>query len=267
MAATAAQSGESERTGPLASRWSLGGLLQGLGLGIGLVAMIGGFVLLAVQYRPYSVPTDSMEPAIPAGSTVLAHPVKPADIGRGDIVIFNDPLWEGSNLVKRVVAVGGDTVACCASGGRITVNGHPVTEPYLDKSGVDLGGTLLGGAGTGTLLPQTRFSEVVPAGRLFLLGDNRAVSQDSRVHLTIAGGTVAASEVAARVEGIAWPLGHAGTIPRTSAFDALPGRDASAHGPLAAEFWAVVGGAVLVLLTAALGTFGGLARRLRRHRE
>jgi signal peptidase I len=254
MAATATQSGKGERSGSRAARWSLGGILQGVGITVGLVAMIGGFVLLAVQYRPYSVPTDSMEPTIAAGSTVLAHPVKPADIGRGDIVIFNDPLWEGSDLVKRVVAIGGDTVACCDSSGRITVNGHPVTEPYLAK-----------GATGGLALPSV-FSEVVPAGRLFMLGDNREVSQDSRVHLTIDGGTVAAGQVLARVEGIAWPLGHAGTIPRTSAFDAVPGKDASAHGPLAPEFYAVVGGAALVLLTAGLGTFGGLVRRLRGRR-
>lgn len=249
MAATATQSGRGERSGPRAARWSLGGVLQGLGTAVGLVAMIGGFALLAVQYRPYSVPTDSMEPTIAAGSTVLAHPVKPADIGRGDIVIFNDPLWEGSNLVKRVVAVGGDTVACCDSDGRITVNGHPITEPYLTP------------AGSTDPVPEISFNEVVPTGRLFLLGDNRAVSQDSRLHLTVDGGTVPATEVKARVEGIAWPLGSAGTIPRTSAFDALPGRDASPHGPLAPEFWAVVGGAALVLLTAAMGTFGGLVRR------
>ncbi|MBC3844125.1 signal peptidase I [Streptacidiphilus sp. 4-A2] len=254
MTATSTRSDQSGQEQPRRRRPSLGGLLQGLGITVGLIAMIGGFVLLAVQYRPYSVPTNSMEPTIAAGDTVLAHPVKPADIGRGDIVIFNDPLWEGSDLVKRVVAVGGDTVACCDSSGRITVDGHPVTEPYLQQ------------ANQATLLGQSRFSVLVPKGRLFLLGDNRPVSQDSRVHLNIDDGTVAADQVVARVEGIAWPLGQAGTVPRTNAFDALPGPDATAHGPLAPAVWATVGGAVLVLLTAALGTFGGLARRLRRRR-
>jgi signal peptidase I len=260
MAATATQSGRNERdpggggSGRAPRRWSPGTILQGLGITVGLVAMIGGFVLLAVQYRPYSVPTTSMAPTIAAGDTVLAHPVKPADIGRGDVVIFNDPLWEGSDIVKRVVAVGGDTVACCDSSGRITVNGHPVTEPYAASAGL-----------TGPT-SQMNFSAVVPKGRLFLLGDNRAVSQDSRFHLSIADGTVAASQVVARVEGIAWPLGDARTIPRTSAFDALPGADATAHGPLVAEVWAVLGGAALVLVTAALGTFGGLVRRLRGRR-
>ncbi|QMU72326.1 signal peptidase I [Streptacidiphilus sp. P02-A3a] len=258
MAATATRSGRDERhpggRKPGRRDWSAGAILQGVGITVGLIAMVAGFVLLAVQYRPYSVPTDSMAPTVAPGDTVLAHPVKPADIGRGDVVIFNDPLWEGSDLVKRVVAIGGDTVACCDSSGRITVNGHPITEPYLEKSG------------SGPQLGQDRFSVRVPQGRLFLLGDNRAVSQDSRVHLTLDDGTVAANQVVARVEGVAWPLGDARTIARTSAFDALPGQDATAHLPLAAEVWSVLGGAALVLFTAALGTFGGLVRRLRGRR-
>jgi signal peptidase I len=246
-------------SGRLLGRWRPGQILQGLGITVGLIAMIGGFLVLAVQYRPYSVPTDSMQPTIKPGDVVLAHPVKPADIGRGDIVVFNDPLWEGSDLVKRVVGIGGDTVACCDSSGRITVDGHPVTEPYTRQSGG--AGTAVGSFGHAT------FSAVVPPGRLFLLGDNRAVSQDSRFHLTLDDGTVAAGQVVARVEGTAWPLGDAGAIARTDAFDAVPGRDAGPHGPLAAATYATLGGGLLVLLTAALGTLGGLARRLRGHRE
>ncbi len=260
MTATATQSGRDERDpegrkpGRRPRRWSPGAILQGVGLTVGLLAMVGGFVLLAFQYRPYSVPSDSMLPTVAPGDTLLAHPVKPADIGRGDVVIFNDPLWDGSDLVKRVVAIGGDTVACCDSSGRISVNGHPITEPYLAASA------------PGPQLGQDSFSVRVPQGRLFLLGDNRAVSQDSRVHLTIDDGTVPATEVVARVEGVVWPLGDARAIPRTSAFDALPGKDAGGHLPLAAEVWTVLGGAALVLLTAALGTFGGLVQRLRGRR-
>ena len=234
-------------------RFTLGGVLQAVGLTVGLLAMVGGFALLATQYRPYSVPTDSMQPTIRPGDVVLAHPVKAGDIGRGDIVVFDDPQWEGSDLVKRVVAVGGDTVACCDTRGRITVDGHPVTEPYLQPGAG-------GSAGDGT------FDVTVPPGRLFLLGDNRLVSQDSRVHLAIDGGTVAADQVVGRVDGVVWPLGDARTLTRTSAFDALPGRDASTPGPLSLLTWTTLGGGALVLLTAALGTFGGLVRRLRSRR-
>ncbi|QMU78909.1 signal peptidase I [Streptacidiphilus sp. PB12-B1b] len=258
MAAVASGTGSRTGGGPrrgLLGRWGLGQLLQGLGITVGLIAMVGGFAVLAVQYRPYSVPTDSMQPTIKPGDVVLAHPVTPSAIGRGDVVVFNDPQWEGSNLVKRVVGIGGDTVVCCDSSGRITVDGHPVTEPYTRQAGALAG------------VPQTKFTAVVPPGRLFLLGDNRAVSQDSRVHLMLDDGTVAADQVLARVDGTVWPLGHTAAIARTTAFDALPGRDASAHGPLAAATWATLGGAALVLLTAALGTLGGLARRLRGHRE
>ncbi|WP_236045864.1 signal peptidase I [Streptacidiphilus fuscans] len=236
-----------------------GSVVQGLGIGIGLVAMIGGFLLIALQYRPYSVPTDSMEPTIAAGDTVLAHTVSgatPGAIGRGDIVVFNDPAWENSDLVKRVIAIGGDTVKCCDAKGRVTVNGVPVDEPYLDQPA----GQAIG------QVPQ-QFTAKVPAGRLWLMGDNRAVSADSRVHLDQLGGTVPASDVVARVEGVAWPLGSMSGIDRTSAFDAVPGQDASAHGPLVAATWATFGGAALVLITAAAGSFAGMANRFRSRRS
>ncbi|MEZ0090723.1 signal peptidase I [Streptacidiphilus sp. EB129] len=228
----------------------LGRVLQGVGIAVGLLGLIGGFVLLAVQYRPYSVPTASMVPTVQPGDTILAHPVKPQDIGRGDVVVFRDPLWGNVPEVKRVVGLGGDRVACCDATGRLTVNGVPVTEPYL-------------ATGLGSSLGSTKFSATVPAGRLFLLGDNRAVSLDSRTHLGVDDGTVAASGVVGRVEGTVWPLGSARTIQRTAAFDALPGQDATAHGPLALAVAATLGGGALVLLTAAAGTVGGLLTRRR----
>ena len=235
------------------SRRSPGGILQGIGIAVGLIALLGGFAVLASQYRPYTVPTSSMEPTIQPGQTVLGHPVKASDIGRGDIVVFSDPAWESSDIVKRVIGIGGDTVACCDAKGRITVDGKPVTEPYLQT-------------GATAVLGDVKFSAKVPAGQLFVMGDNRSNSQDSRFHLAINDGTVPAKSVVARVEGTVWPLGSARTIPRTSAFDALPGTDATAHGPLAAATWTTLGGAALVLLTAALGTFGGLVARLRGRR-
>ncbi|MEY9847129.1 signal peptidase I [Streptacidiphilus sp. MAP5-3] len=239
-------------------RLTAGSVVQALGIGIGLVAMIGGFALIALQYRPYSVPTDSMEPTISPGETVLAHTVSggtPGAIGRGDVVVFNDPSWGTSDLVKRVIGIGGDTVKCCDAKGRVTVNGVPLDEPYLDQAA---------GQAVGQV-PQ-QFSAVVPAGRLWLMGDNRAISADSRVHLDQLGGTVPTSDVVARVEGVAWPFGSIHAIDRTTAFDAVPGQDASRHGPLVAATWATLGGAALVLLTAAAGSFAGMANRFRSRR-
>jgi signal peptidase I len=230
----------------------LGAVVQGVLIALGLVGLVGGFLLIAVQYRPYAVPTDSMEPTIHSGTTVLAHTVSGGQVGRGDIVVFRDPAWGNTPLVKRVVAIGGDTVACCDKQGRVTVNGTAVDEPYLNHT-----------VGLGT----SAFSAKVPAGSIFLLGDNRAVSLDSRVHLDQLDGSVPATDVLGRVEGAVWPLGKAGTIDRTSAFDALPGQDATAHGPLGPAAYAAIGGGALVLVTAAAGSAAGRIRRSRAARN
>ncbi|MEY9873805.1 signal peptidase I [Streptacidiphilus sp. MAP12-33] len=230
-----------------------GAVIQALGIGIGLVAMVGGFVLIALQYRPYQVPTGSMEPTVNAGQTVIAEKVSGSDIGRGDIVVFKDTDWGNTAMVKRVIGVGGDVVKCCDAQGRVTVNGVPVNETYLDEN------PTVGRAGPA----DQQFSATVPAGRLWLMGDNRAISEDSRVHLDQLGGTVPASTVVGRVEGVVLPLGSMHSIARTTVFDALPGRAATDHGPLGLAAYAAVGGGALVLITAGAGTVAGIVKRRR----
>ncbi|WP_084704057.1 signal peptidase I [Phaeacidiphilus oryzae] len=255
--APAGSSARGARSARPARRGRAGGVIQGVLIAVGLIAMLGGFAMIAVQYRPYNVPTDSMESTIPAGTTVLAHTVKGTQVGRGDIVVFKDPQWGSMAEVKRVAGVGGDTVACCDAHGRVTVNGKPIDEPYLNTLGLK---GMLGANGQAA----STFTAKVPAGRLFLLGDNRAVSLDSRSHLQLLSGTVPESAVMGRVEGAVWPFAQIGTIGRTSAFDALPGRDATAHGPLGPLAVACVGGGVLVLATAAIGSLAGALGRRRR---
>ncbi|MFF4652387.1 signal peptidase I [Streptomyces sp. NPDC001380] len=226
----------------------LSAVLQGVVIALGLVLMVGGFGVVAVGYRPYSVPTDSMEPTVRPGDIVLARTSDGKDVGRGDVVVFRDSGWGGALMVKRVVAVGGDTIVCCDARQRIAVDGTAIDEPYL-AHGYNAG----------------KFSVRIPQGRLFLMGDNRLGSLDSRVHLDQASGTVPASDVVGRVEGTAWPMARMGGIDRTAAFDAVRGPGAaSAHGPLVPAALVSAAGALLVLVTAAVGPAAELLRRLRR---
>ncbi|WP_406203527.1 signal peptidase I [Kitasatospora sp. NBC_01560] len=223
-------------------------VLQGVLIGLGLALLVGGFVVMALNYRPYGIPTGSMTPTLKVGDTVLARQIDGGSVGRGDVVVFRDQAWGGELMVKRVVAVGGDTVATTGDDQRLTVNGRPVDEPYLAAQG-----------------PQgSAFSVEVPPGRLFLLGDNRQGSLDSRLHLEIDGGTIPAADVEARVEATVLPFGRTGLFARTSAFDAIGGSKAGGPGPLEPAFYATVGGAALIVVTSAVGGVTGLARRLRR---
>ncbi|MFE7560430.1 signal peptidase I [Kitasatospora sp. NPDC057500] len=224
-----------------------GAVVQGVLLGLGLVLLIGGFAVIAATYRPYGVPTASMAPTVQAGDTVLARRTDGADVRRGDVVVFRDQAWGGRLMVKRVVAVGGDTVAVGTGDQRLTVNGRPVDEPYLQAQGAQ----------------GAAFSVEVPPGRLFLLGDNRLGSLDSRVHLEVDGGTVPAAEVEARVEATVLPFGRAGLLAGTTAFEAVDGSRPVGPGPLEPAFGACVVGAATILVTSAVGGVAGLVRRRR----
>ncbi|KOG66675.1 signal peptidase [Streptomyces griseoflavus] len=234
-----------ERTGDDRGR-TTGGVLSGVIMAVGCVLFLGGFVWGALTYRPYTVPTDSMAPTIGVGDRVLAEQVDGAEVRRGDVVVFRDSVWGDLPMVKRVVGVGGDTVACCSKDGRLTINGKPVEEPYLHAKGP---------------ASPTGFSSKVPVGQLFLLGDHRNDSLDSRTHLQDADhGTVSRTAVDARVDARAWPLGSLGMVERPTGFAAMPG-GTSQPGPVKIIVGAVIVGAVMILGGAA---YGPVARRRRR---
>ncbi|MCT9140626.1 signal peptidase I [Streptomyces violarus] len=225
-------------TGPVGSR--TGQRLSGLAVALGLVLFLGGFAWGAVVYRPYTVPTGSMTPTIDAGDRVLAQRVDGGDVRRGDVVVFKDATWGNVPMVKRVVAIGGDTVSCCQDG-RLKLNGKEIDEPYLPK---------------GEPAEITGFPTVtVPEGRLFLLGDERGSSLDSTAHLTdAASGTVARSAVDARVDSVVWPM--KGLLERPTGFEPLGAL--SSPGPLRTITALVIAGAVLVL---GGGAYGPIAKR------
>jgi signal peptidase I len=227
-------------------------MLSGLAVALGLVLFLAGFGWGAVVYRPYTVPTGSMSPTIAAGDRVLAERVDGDEIRRGDVVVFKDPNWANAPVVKRVVAIGGDTVACCTDG-RLTVNGKRIEEPYLPQ----------GEPAASFVFPTV----TVPEGRLFLLGDERAGSLDSTAHLQdAASGTVARGAVTGRVDAVVWPLD--GLLERPTGFEAL-GEGLSEPGPYQLIVYMIIGGAVLVMAGAAYGPVakrvgGGRARRTER---
>jgi signal peptidase I len=180
---------------------------------------------------------------------VLAQRIDGSEVRRGDVVVFHDKTWvTNAAVVKRVVAVGGDTVSCCTKG-KLTVNGKQIDEPYLPK---------------GSLAEITNFPTVkVPAGRLFLLGDERQGSLDSTAHITdAASGTVSRNAVTARVDAVAWPMN--GMLQRPTGFETLG--SVSEPGPLRLIVGAVIAGAVLVLGGAAYGPIAKRAGRRGRAR-
>lgn len=241
---TAPRSGGTGTAQPGGSR--LGERLSSVAVALGLVLFLGGFAWAAVSYRPYTVPTTSMTPTIDAGDRVLAQKVDGSELKRGDVVVFEDKSWvTGAKVVKRVVAVGGDTVSCCTNG-KLTVDGKQIEEPYLPK---------------GSLAEIKNFPTVtVPKGRLFLLGDERQGSLDSTAHLTDAAkGTVSRDAVTARVDAVIWPW--KGPLKRPTGFETLGAL--SQPGPLPTIELLIVAGAVLVLVG---GAYGPIAKRVGRRR-
>ncbi|MFC7217963.1 signal peptidase I [Streptomyces polyrhachis] len=153
-----------------------------------MVLLAGALTWLFVGYTGVSVNSDAMNPTYTAGDRVYAERVDGSEIRRGDVVLFRAGDWSPpghgpDRFLKRVVALGGDRVSG-APGEPVTVNGRPLDEPYV----------MSGEPGAAS----PRYSVTVPAGRMFLLGDYRGNSRDSRSHLDTDAGTRPLSSVQAR---------------------------------------------------------------------
>ena len=188
------------------------------------IAVVVTVIIKTFLVQAFYVPSGSMETTLNKDERILVNRLasKPQDIKRGDIIVFSDPdHWLGPNsmpqerpwydigskvletvgvlpadsgehLVKRVIGMGGDTVECCTAEGLLRINGVPVNERYLDP---------------GIAPSEIEFSVKVPKGQLWVMGDNRSNSRDSRQHqLETGNGFVPATRVVGRAWAVFYPL-------------------------------------------------------------
>jgi len=200
-----------------------------------VVALLVSLIIKSFFVQFFYIPSGSMETTLEIHDRVAVNkvPFLSHTIQRGDIIVFRDPdhwlpdpspttepyilakIQDGliavgvlpnpakQHLVKRVIGVAGDHVVCCDNNKKITVNGKPLNEPYIYK---------------GDNPSDLNFDVTVPLGKVWVMGDHRGASADSRYHLDdINKGMVPLSKVVGRVVAEIWPASHAKIVHRINA--------------------------------------------------
>ncbi len=195
-----------------------------------IVALAVSLVIKSFLVQFFYIPSGSMENTLQVNDRVAVNkvPFISKSINRGDVVVFRDPdnwlpepytgdgnkylakIKEGfvavgvlpnpakQYLVKRVIGVAGDKVECCAKSKKLMINGVEIDEPYIFA---------------GNSPSDTKFNVTVPEGKVWVMGDHRGASADSRFHQDdINQGMVPTSKVTGRVIGIIWPIKNLGTV-------------------------------------------------------
>ena len=206
-----------------------GSLLRELPLLI-VVALVVSLFIKSFLVQFFYIPSGSMENTLQVNDRVAVNklPFFSDNIKRGDVVVFRDPdswlpeanidtqstvktkIRDGlvlvgvlpnpakQFLVKRVIGVAGDRIVCCTDK-KITINGTPVDEPYIFK---------------GNNPSEMTFDITVDPGKIWVMGDHRSASSDSRFHQDdINKGQVPLSRVTGRVFGVIWPFNSAKLVP------------------------------------------------------
>lgn len=227
----------------------VGGALRELVVVV-VMALALSFVVKTWLVQAFYIPSQSMEDTLVQDDRVLVNKLVPErmDLHRGDVVVFADPdNWldppaprdrgpvlnglrnlletvgllpdpSDDHLIKRLIGLPGDHVVCCDPQQRLVVNGVAIDEPYLKP---------------GSVASTKVFDITVPAGRIWVMGDNRGNSMDSRYHDDPAGdgrnGSVPISKVTGRAFALVWPLNHVAWL--SNYHDTFAGVPAKAPAP------------------------------------
>lgn len=208
---------------------------------VGAIALVISFLIKTFLVQAFWIPSGSMEDTLMIGDRVLVSKIQAGslDVDRGDIVVFEDPGgWlppaqeidrgplmdvvvgtlefvglaptaEGNHLIKRVLGTEGDHVVCCDEQGRVSVNGQPLEEDYLHP---------------GDVPSEQEFDVVVPEDSLWMMGDHRSNSRDSRAYDdgTGAAGAIPRDNVVGQAATLVWPLGRAEWFDTPATFAEVP---------------------------------------------
>jgi len=195
-----------------------------------IVALAVSLMIKTLLVQFFFIPSGSMENTLQIQDRVAVNklPFISKNINRGDVVVFRDPAnWlpepysgdenrivakikEGlvlvgvlpnpakQYLVKRVIGVAGDRVICCSKSGKLTINGKQATEPYIFA---------------GNKVSEMDFNITVPEDKIWVMGDHRSASADSRYHQDdVNNGFVPVSRITGRAYAIIWPIKNIGII-------------------------------------------------------
>ena len=195
-----------------------------------IVALAVSIVIKTFLVQFFYIPSGSMENTLQINDRVAVNkvPFIGKSIKRGDVVVFRDPdnwlpepyvgdqnkfiakIKDGfvavgvlpnpakQYLVKRVIGVAGDKVECCSKDKKLMINGVEIDEPYIFA---------------GNTASDTNFNVTVPAGKIWVMGDHRGASADSRFHQDdINNGMVPNSKITGKVVGIIWPIKNLGIV-------------------------------------------------------
>lgn len=187
-----------------------------------VIAVVLSFLIKTFLFRAFFIPSESMVNTLDIDDRIFVNLLvpEPFALSRGDVVVFRDtkgwlppappeakgpftwvqdgltfvgllPDTTDQHLVKRVIGLPGDHVVCCDAGGKLTINGTAIDETYINPAEV----------------PQVRtFDVTVPEGKVWVMGDNRNHSADSREHTDSDGGFIDISDLEGKAAVIAWPL-------------------------------------------------------------